>query len=86
MNALSKFLEKFQNILKAGTEARSVVILVIKKNLNCEVIEKNVTIKDGIVYLKSNPSFRNELFLNKEVIISEINKLLPKNKNIRDIK
>ena len=86
MNSVSKLLEKFQNILRASTGTRSVVISIVKTILNYEVPEKNILIKNGVVYIKSNPSFRNELFLNKEIILSEINKLLPKNKKVQDIK
>jgi hypothetical protein len=86
MNPISQFLEKFKKILQTGTQVKEFFVRVLKGELNYDADTKNITIKDGVLYFNDKPIVKNEVFMKKEKILTELNQLLPKGKKIIDIR
>ncbi len=73
MNNISKYLEKF-NFL--GQDKRNLKILIIKvlSDFGFEIKEDNFKIKEGVIYLNVSPIIRTKIFLEKQKILTEIQK------------
>jgi len=86
MNPISELLEKFKKILQTDTQVKDLFVRVLKGELNYDADAKNITLKDGIIYMSDKPIVKNEVFMKKEKILMELNQLLPKEKKIIDIR
>lgn len=73
MRQLSQLLERFKNLTNTDK---------IKKQLIVEIIESNkipinidqITIKNNILFIKTQSIIKTEILINKEIILKEINK------------
>ena len=86
MNPISELLEKFKKILQTDTQVKDLFVRVLKGELNYDADAKNITLKDGIIYMSDKPIVKNEVFMKKEKILMKLNQLLPKGKKIIDIR
>ena len=85
-NSVSKYLEKFFVISPPGKFYKKEIIKALNEILNISLSEDGAEFRFGIIYIKNNnPSLKNEIFLNKEKILSRINQKL-KNHKIKDIR
>ena len=85
-NNISKYLEKFFTITPPGKFYQKEVILALNEILKISLAEDDAEYRFGIIYIKNNnPALKNEIFLNKTQILSQINQKLRKNK-IQDIR
>jgi hypothetical protein len=82
MNPLQNFLERFSALLKNSKLDKETIKNIIKSQTNIDLEEKDIEIKDGILYTKTSPMVRNTLFMNKkkllEVFQKEFGKKAPK--------
>jgi len=53
---------------------------VIKETLNHEVPHKNISISRNVLYIKTHPTLKHEIHLNKQDILSRVNKKLNQEK------
>ena len=86
MLSISSFLEKFTKILNTSTLVRGFLIDIIKKEINYDIDVKNIKVQNGIVYLNERPIIKNEIFMKKNKILSELNQLIPREKHVLDIR
>ena len=85
-NSVSKYLEKFFVISPPGKFYQKEAVKALNEILNINLSEDDAEYRFGIIYIKNNnPSLKNEIFLNKEKILSRINQKL-KNHKIKDLK
>ncbi len=80
MQNISDFLEKFRKIIKDDSNLRETISLVIKQNINVIIKEKDIEIKNNIIYLKENNYIKNEIFFKKEKILNDLNNCFEKRK------
>lgn len=69
---ISDYLKK---TLKVGDERmflKMSVGVVLKEVLGLSLEEKEIQFKDGIVYIKKGPAFKNAIAIKKEVILKKI--------------
>jgi len=86
MRTIADLLEKFKKILQSNSQVKELFVRIIKGEINYDADTKNVTVKDGVIYLSDKPIVKNEVFMRKEKILTELNQLLPKEKKMLDIR
>lgn len=83
MKNISSFLDKFKHLLQNDSDLKKAISLVINQKIKIEIEEKNIEIKNNLIYLKEDAYVKNEIFYKKEEILTEIKNLTGKNiKNI----
>lgn len=73
---ISKYLEKFKKDINKGEFLNESIVSVIKNNTQIDIGINNIDIKSNIIHIKTNPSIKSKIFINKNDILSEINKSL----------
>ena len=73
MNQLSQFLEKIKNKIGATSLEREFVIGTLKEVLGIDILFSQIEIKNNIVYIKTNLTIKNEIFLKKPIILKKLN-------------
>lgn len=69
---ISSLLEKISKQINSGEIDRDQIISIIEKHTGQKIENNNVEIKDYIIYIKSSPSLKNRIFINKNKILEEI--------------
>ncbi|HBM46156.1 MAG: hypothetical protein UT05_C0003G0072 [Parcubacteria group bacterium GW2011_GWF2_38_76] len=86
MQSISFFLDRFKKFSRPDIQIRESVSKAIKSEIGADVPEKDISVKEGVVYIKTHNSIlKNELFLKKKNILDTIQNVCGI-KNIRDIK
>ena len=85
MRSIDSFLNRLKRLLKYDQEIKQVIIRIIKNVVRVEIDESDIKIQNKILYIKTTPYIKNEIFIKKDLILEELNKLL-KNKIIKDIR
>jgi len=76
MKEISYFFDKFRNLLALDGEIKKILCLVLKKNISEEISQSNIKISKNILYLQVNSKIKNEVFIKKQQILSELKTLL----------
>jgi hypothetical protein len=79
MNNLQHLLEKFKHLLKNSADTRQTVIAIINAKTNLSLTEKDIDVRDSIIYVKSHPLTKNEIFMRKNLILQELKSVLGTN-------
>jgi hypothetical protein len=69
-NHIKDYLEKFKIILKEKDENIDLIINVIYQHINFKLNKNNITIKNNIIFIKTSPIIRNEIFIKKQDILN----------------
>jgi len=72
MENISAYLKKFHDLLFAGRENTRIVKEEIEKYIPIVLEEKDIEIKNGVVFIKSTAGFKSELFLKKNAILEKL--------------
>jgi hypothetical protein len=75
MKQISDFLKNFNNIFKKDELLKNTIRNSIKKIINIEINRDLILIKNKTIILNEKPHLKNEVFMNKEKILTEINKI-----------
>jgi hypothetical protein len=73
---LSAYLEKFKLILTAPGAVKKPVISSILTHTGIELTEKELEIKESVIYLKTHPAVKGEVYMKKSLILKELQTLL----------
>ena len=76
MNSLGDFLDRFKSLLLAPGAVKKPIIQTINKFAQVELTEKEVDIREGIIYIKTHPLVKNEIFMRKASILKELEAFL----------
>ncbi len=79
---LDKFLDKFKKI---KPPINYIIIDIIKNELNVNIKSENILIKNNIIYIKTKPIIKSEVFIKKQKIL-ELIKNKTNNNKFKDIK
>ncbi len=79
------FLDKFKKILSQKEVSSRIIAETITKHISFEIKQDLINIKNGIIFINSSPSIKNEILIHKQGIISDLNKFLPQS-HFKDIK
>jgi hypothetical protein len=81
---LEKYLQKFSKFKFGDLLLKEAIIEAVKEIFNYELEKNSISTKDGVVYIKTSPIIKNEIFINKKAILEKIQKKLDqKIQNIR---
>ena len=72
MNNISIYLERFKSVGLKDVMLKKTVVEILKKNFQIEVEQKDISIKDGTITIKTSPILKSEIFINREKIKSAI--------------
>lgn len=74
MNSISGFLQKFLNLDKSNQTKLFLILEIIKKETGLDLKKEMLEMKGESVKLNCGPVFRNEIFMHKEKIETELRK------------
>ncbi len=72
---ISKFLEKFTKKIDSEEECGRKIIEIIEKQTGIVIAKKDCELRNNIIYINSSPAVKNKLFVYREQIIGEVNKI-----------
>lgn len=84
MEDISSFLEKFKLLLRSSSFEREMVSGALFDVLGVKIDTKNITLKNGFVYLQVPPVLKSEIVMRKIQILGKLGERGIK--NIKDIK
>lgn len=85
MNNIGGFFDKFKNLALLEMRKREKIIEAIWKSTGHKIEARDISIRDGVVNIKTSAMLKSEIFLKKTKILEYINQNLPELK-IKDIK
>ena len=77
MEKITGFLEKIKNIQPPDFAVRTSMAEIIGEVLGEEVSIKDISVRNNIVHVNGNSSFRNTPILNKDKILKKLQDKLP---------
>ncbi len=72
---ISKYLEKFKKNVDKGSFLNESIVNIIKKHTEIDILKEDIDIKSNIIYIKISPLYKNKIFIYKENVLEEINKI-----------
>lgn len=85
MKGITSFLDKFKKLVRHDTETKESIIKAVKDIIDVEINESDIKIQNKVLYIKSTPYIKNEIFIKKDLVLEKLQKFL-KNKIIKDIR
>lgn len=82
---IENFLKRFTLLTPPDDAIRGAVREIIEKEINISIEKKNISVHNNIIYIKTKPLFKNEIFIKKQTILKELEKKFHQ-KTPRDIK
>jgi len=83
MLSLSGFFQKFKNLEHGKREVALGLIKSIELSSNIILSESEVLVDSGVARINTSPMKRNEIFMHKEEILSNLKSL---NSSVKDIR
>jgi len=84
LNSLSSFLDRFKKFTSPNKVIYETIIKVLYNTLRVKLNKSSIKIENKVLYIKSNPVVKNEIFLHKKQILQTLKKKLKK-QTINDI-
>ncbi len=69
---IADFLEKFKKFDQNKTVRTENIINSVEKIIGIKIDKKNITIKNGVLYIQGSPTLKQEIFLKKENLLTLI--------------
>jgi len=82
---LSSLLERYRNLTPTDSLKKIAVLEVITNCFGIDLKKEDISIQNNIIYLKTSPKLKGEVFINKKKILESLGKILTNNtpKDIR---
>ncbi|MFA6251265.1 MAG: hypothetical protein WC603_01400 [Candidatus Paceibacterota bacterium] len=84
-NHITSFLDKFKKLLFQKEEIKKIVTQTIREEINHQVDDNLIKIKDGYIFIQVSPVLRSEIMIHKQRILIKLKSLVP-DINFLDIK
>jgi hypothetical protein len=78
MIEIKDLLSKFHNALLGEEIKKETIRNILSEAINFEIKKEDIKIKNGVIYLNIKPIYKNEIYLRKDQILSELEKTLGK--------
>ncbi|MCW9054928.1 MAG: hypothetical protein OQJ98_03060 [Candidatus Pacebacteria bacterium] len=75
MKGIADFFEKFSSLKPTSRIIKKTAFAVLTE-MNIPVLEEEIVYHNNVIYIKTNTTIKNEIFLSKENVCSKINKSL----------
>ena len=72
MKKIEDFLDKFKRLIKYDKEVKAVIRKAIKDIVGVELEDKDIKIQNKIIYIKTSPQAKSEIFIKKERFILNV--------------
>lgn len=69
---ISDYLGKFKNLGQGEKQLKEIVSGVLKEIVGVDILPANISVKNGIVGLKTTPGIKGAIFIKKEEILARI--------------
>jgi len=69
---ISQYLERFTRITPPDSEVRSCAEKVIQQQCGISVPQKNITVQNNILYIKTSPAVKSSVFVKKHILLAQI--------------
>ncbi|MES2087941.1 MAG: hypothetical protein V4467_03020 [Patescibacteria group bacterium] len=76
MEKISFFLEKFKTLGLGDILTKRLFAEQVEKVLNIKLNKDDVSLRDGVIYVKAHPVLKSELYMKKQLVIDELSKVL----------
>ncbi len=74
---ISSFLEKFKNIGVEELLFKEAIISSINDKVKVSITSKDIVFKNSIVTIKTSPMVKSEIFMKKNILLSELKRRQP---------
>ena len=71
MDLIDRYL-KNKNITPPDETIRKAFVEIVKKRLKIILEFKDITIRNFVVYIKTSPTIKSEIFMNKRGVLEEL--------------
>ena len=82
---ISSYLEKFKRLEPPGDSAKKASQQVIFETIGVKIDKKDMTVKDGVLFLSVPSIVKNEVYMNKRGILEKVKEILGE-KTLKDIR
>jgi hypothetical protein len=76
MESLKLYLTKFRGILPVDGLVKQAVLAAVAKHAGVKLKTTDIQVTNQVIYLKTRPTIKSEIFLRREAISEEISTLL----------
>lgn len=76
MESLKLYLTKFRGILPVDGLVKQAVISAVAKHAGVKLKTTDIQVTNQVIYLKTRPAIKSEIFLRREAISEEIAAIL----------
>jgi hypothetical protein len=76
LETVALYLEKFRHLLSSEAAFKDAVIKVFKVRFNVDLASKDIVAKEGLVQIACSPALKSRIFMDREAILEDINKML----------
>ena len=73
MNLLASFLSKYRQWENNNLKTKEEACRVLNRLIGSCLTPTDLVIKEGIIYLPSQPALKTEVFMRKQLILDQIN-------------
>jgi hypothetical protein len=84
-NHINGFFDKFKKIIYQKQETKKIIRDIVSKNISFNINDDFFDYKNGIIYLKCSPVFKNEIIIRKEKILKDLVQELDPSFRVLDI-
>ena len=74
---IGSFFERFNAVAAKEIKTREIIARAIEKYTTANVDIKEIQFRNKIIHIRTNPGLKNQIFIKKEAILSEIRKEMP---------
>jgi hypothetical protein len=72
LKKLNEILERFSKSLNKDTHTREAIIKAIEEKIGIKIPQENISLKEGVLEIKTTPVVNNEIKLKEESIIARL--------------
>lgn len=84
---ISDYLSKFKNITPPDKFVKDELVSVVKDVAGIDIEKENIDVRNGTVFISTDPLIKNEIFLRKKEVLESLReKLKVYKKTVRDIR
>lgn len=78
MREVKFFLAKYQGLTSSDAALKKILIEVVAKHTGVKLEPTEIQVAKSVVYLKTKPAAKSEIFLHRQQIFSDLNKIMKK--------
>ena len=76
---IGDFLKKFKNLVPHEKKVKDALVQVVQKETGILLSRESISFNNNIIFVNTVPTVKNELFMRKQCILSEMKKVMGEN-------